>query len=205
MKKQLIFLVLALTLTSLNALAQDNYFYIAYDVSKPTSNGWLEATNSRGWRMGYHGFLNSGNRISVGLDVNWSQFDQYQPYETYPSSNGATSTDYFKYIYQYGATVTGHYYFPVGNGEILFPFAGLGLGANYNEYLIYYNVNTFGEKKWGFVTRPEAGILIRFGAGRSLGALAAVHYDFSTNSSDQFDVSNFSAVGFRVGLMFMDR
>jgi hypothetical protein len=182
--------------------AQDHYFYVALDVKKPTSNGWLESTSSRGGRIGYRGFLNN-ERFSAGVDFNWSQFDQYEPEQTFPNSTGAITIDYFKYIYQYGATVSGQYYFPLGDNEVFFPYAGLGLGANYNEYIIYYNIYSDGEKKWGFLARPEAGILVRFGSRRSIGAIASVHYDFSTNESPSFEISNFSAVGFQIGIMVM--
>ena len=203
MMKRYIFLLIIL-ISANEAWTQENYFYLALDVNKPISNGWLENTSSRGGRLGFRGFLND-RRFSAGVDLNWAQFDRYEPEETFPNSSGALTTDYFKYIYQYGAVVSGQYNFSVGDGEILFPYAGLGLGANYNEYLIYYNIYTEGEKNWGFLARPEAGMVVRFGAGRALGAIASVHYDFSTNSSTDFEVSNFSSFGFQIGVMLMGR
>jgi hypothetical protein len=203
MKKYIV--VLSFLLVGSFASAQDSYFYLTYNANKPTANGWLESSSSRGWHLGYQGFLRNFERLSIGLDVHWTQFDQYQPYETFPNSSGATSTDYFKYIYQYGGALTSRYYFPLGDRELFFPYAGLGLGATYNEYLLYYNVFTEGEDRWGFLARPEAGILARFREGGSLGVIASVHYDFSTNSSPSFEVSNFSALGFQIGLLLMDR
>lgn len=197
--------IFGLLLMASFAYAQGSYFYVTYNANKPTANGWLESTSSQGWHLGYQSFLRSYERLSLGIDVHWTQFDQYEPYETFPNSSGATSTDYFKYIYQYGGAFTTRYYFPLGDRELFFPYAGLGLGASYNEYRLYYNVYTDGENKWGFLARPEAGILARFREGGSFGVMASVHYDFTTNSSPRFEVSNFSTLGFQIGILLMDR
>ncbi len=50
---------------------------------------------------------------------------------------------------------------------------------------------------------PEAGMIVRL--GRSIGAMAAVHYDYSTNKSEYFNYDNFSALGFQLGVVFMNR
>ena len=57
----------------------------------------------------------------------------------------------------------------------------------------------------GFLARPEAGILARFGKRRSLGAMAAVHFDYATNKSDDYNYSSYSAVGFQIGIFLMNR
>ena len=101
--------------------------------------------------------------------------------------------------------MSGLYHFKVGESERFFPYAGIGIGANYNEYAQYYNIYSSVEKKWGFLARPEAGVLFRFTRNRGLGAMAAVHYDYSTNKSETFNVDKFSSVGFQIGLIIMNR
>jgi hypothetical protein len=200
MKKNIIILLMIFSGT---AYAQRNYFYLNWDYNIPLSNtDWLESASSSGGKLGYRAFIGDG-KFSAGLDLNWTTYDQYEPTETFPQPGGAITTDYFKYIYNYGAVASGQYYFPVGETKRFFPYAGLGLGANYNEYVIYYNIYQDAYKAWGFLARPEAGILVRFGTRRSLGIMAAVHYDYSTNSLDEFDYSNFSSVGFQLGIMVM--
>ena len=202
MKKLLLF---ALILVAFATEAQQNYFYIGWDINQPLTNTtWLGRTSTKGGKIGYRGFLNN-ERISIGGDFNWTTYDEYAPKETFWQESGAITTDYFKYIYQYGLTLSGQYYFPVGDHEHFFPYAGLGLGANYNKYKIFYNIYSDEDDGWGFLARPEAGMLVRFGSRRSVGLMAAVHYDYSTNRSERFNYSSFSSWGFQVGAIFMNR
>jgi hypothetical protein len=84
------------------------------------------------------------------------------------------------------------------------PYVGLGLGANNNQYVKYYNIYKDSQTAWGFLARPEAGILVKIGARQSIAAMAAIHYDFSTNKSSMFGYDGFSALGFQVGLAFLN-
>jgi hypothetical protein len=193
--------ILCLVITG-SALAQEKYFYVALDINKPTSNtSWISSTSNNGLRAGFRGFLNE--RISAGLDVTSQTFAEYKPTRTVEKPGGALTTDYYNYVYSYSAVVSGQYNFPLGEEKMFIPYAGLGLGANLNEYTMYYNIYSDTEKKWGFLARPEAGILVRFSKRKSIGAIAAVHYDYSTNKSDRFGYDNFSAIGFHVGIMFL--
>jgi hypothetical protein len=189
-----------LMLISASAIGQENYFYFALDINKPLSNTqWVDATSAAGVKAGYRIFITP--KFSAGLDVGTATFDQYNPTETHQNGNGATTTDFFKYIYSYSAVVSGQYNFSVGNGERFFPYVGLGLGANNNEYVVYYNIYQDTDASWGFLARPEAGILARI--GRSFGVMAAIHYDYSTNKSNRFDYSGFSSAGIQVGVVFI--
>jgi|SRR5690606_586894 len=186
------------------ASAQENFFYLSWNYQVPLSNtNWLDSSSPHGGKVGYRFFIQ--DRISLGVDVNWSTFDQYEETRTFEQENGAITTDYYKYIYQYGAVISGQYYFPVGESEIIFPYAGLGLGANYHDYTLYYNIYDESYTGWGFLARPEAGVVVRFGKYRSLGAIAGVHFDYSTNKNDNFDYNGFNAVGFKLGVVMMSR
>jgi hypothetical protein len=194
----LFFLVFSSTLLA----AQEKYIYLNLDVNKPLSNtSWIEDISVSGGKLGYRGFIRPN--FSAGLDIGWSNFDQYEPTKTIENPTGAITTDYFRFIYSYSAVVSGQYYFKSEDEERFFPYAGLGLGANTNEYVLYYNIYQDAERSWGFLARPEAGILWRFTERGSLGVMAAVHYDYSTNKSENYNYDNFSALGFQVGLMLM--
>jgi len=200
MKRYLAFL--ALLITCLAVQAQEKYFYFNIDVVKPLANtDWISQSSAYGIKAGYRGFINE--KFSAGLDLGSNTLQEYQPTETYQNGNGAITTDFFKYIYSYSATVSGQYHFPLGDRDVLFPYVGLGLGANNNEYVVYYNIYSDTERNWGFLARPEAGILVKIGRG-SFGAMAAVHYDYSTNKSARFEYSNFSAIGVQVGIILID-
>jgi hypothetical protein len=195
-------IISALMLTTTLAFAQEKYFYLALDINKPMVNTkWIDAVSAHGFKAGYRGFINP--KFSAGIDIGSTTFEQYNPTETHQNGNGAVTTDYFKYIYSYSAVVSGQYNFQIGNGETLFPYAGLGLGANNNEYVLYYNIYQDSERSWGFLARPEAGILVKIGRG-SFGAMAAIHYDYSTNKSDKFNYSTFSNVGVQIGVILME-
>jgi hypothetical protein len=200
MKK--LFIVL-LTCITCSAFCQEKYFYVNLDVNKPLSNtSWVSNTSARGIRAGYRVFIN--RQFSAGIDISWTAFDQYIPTETYVNGPTSITTDYFRYIYSYSAALSGQYNFDVGSGDKFFPYAGLGLGAMNNDFVLYYNAYQDAERSWGFLARPEAGVLVKFGSRRSIGAMAAIHYDYSTSKSKRFDYSNFSAVGFQIGLMFLE-
>jgi hypothetical protein len=194
----------ALILMTQIVLGQNRYFYAALDINKPTSNtSWIGDVSARGARAGYRAFIN--DRFSAGLDISWSALDQYNPTETIQNPTGALTTDFFKYIYNYGVTISGQYYFKIIDNERFYPYAGLGLGANHNDYVIYYNIYQDREKAWGFLARPEAGILYKVGNRRSLGFMAGVHYDYSTNQSEKFGYNNFNTLGFQLGIVFFER
>lgn len=194
-----------LMLCAVGVQAQDNYLYINWDINTPLSNtSWIGNTSARGGKAGYRGFIADG-KFSAGVDFNWATYDQYAPTETIQNPTGAITTDYFKYIYNYGLTASGQYYFLKGESDIWYPYAGVGLGANYNDYTLYYNIYKDVKKSWGFLARPEAGVLVRFGPRSSVGAMAAVHVDYSTNRGKDFGYNNFITVGGQVGLVLMSR
>lgn len=196
-------LIVFLALLSANiVLAQDRYIYINLDINKPLDNtDWISSATARGGRAGYRFFINP--KFSAGLDLGWTTYDQYKPTQTRYTGNGAVTSDYFNYVYNYSAALSAQYNFKVGDGETLFPYAGLGLGANNNEYVLYYNIYQDSERAWGFLARPEAGILVKFSRRKSIGAMAAVHYDFSTNKSENYNYDRFSSLGFQIGLVFI--
>ena len=196
-----IFILIAFFGSSL-ALAQEKYVYLNLNVLKPTSNtDWIEDVTASAGRIGYRGFIRPN--FSAGLDLGWATYDQYKPPVTIENSTGAITTDYFNYIYSYTGVISGQYYFKEEGEDRLFPYAGLGLGAATNEYVLYYNIYDDTERSWGFLARPELGVLFRFSERSSLGIMAAVHYDYSTNKSEKFNYDNFSALGFQIGIIGM--
>lgn len=196
--------ILFLFVTGL-ASAQESIFYFNWDVNVPLTNTkWIGSTSTRGAKLGFRKFIGSERKFSAGLDVNWAYYQEYKPTETFQQSNGgAITTDYFNDIFQGGITASGQYYFRTGSSEHFFPYAGIGLGAARNNYKVSYNIYTDQESNWGFLARPEAGILVRIGTRRRLGLMAAAHYDFSTAKSVNYDYNNFMNAGFQLGIMFM--
>jgi hypothetical protein len=203
MKKLLTVLFILLPTCAL--LAQENYFYLNLDINTPLANtDWVSKTSGRGGKAGYR-FMIGESRFSAGVDFAWAYFEEYAPTETFQNGNGAITTDYFKKLNQYSFAASGQYNWELGEQGLFFPYAGIGLGALHNQYIMAYNIYEDSDKGWGFLARPEAGILARFGKRRSMGAMAAVHFDYATNKSDDYNYSSYSAVGFQIGIFLMNR
>jgi len=184
--------------------AQDyqGYYSATFDFNQPLSNTrWNNTTSIFGFKAGYQYML--GERFSIGGDLNWGSYKQYKPTETMIGTSGALTTDYFNYVYAYGLVLSGRYYFPV-SGKLIKPYGGLGLGAAYNKYTTFYNIYTDQHASWGFLARPEAGLLIRFNEYRSLGLTAGVHYDISTAQQKMIGYNDFSNVGINVGIIIIN-
>jgi hypothetical protein len=205
MRKLIGIFVLCLISSLASAQDFDGYFALGIDVTKPVSNTkWINAPGV-GVKAGLQRFVNE--RWSLGGDFNWGTYSKYFPTETFYQSNGAFTsaftTDYFKYIYSYNLVLSARHYYPTTNKHFL-PFLGLGLGGSENKYTIYYNRYSDQTKVFGFLARPEAGVLIRFSERRSIGALATIHYDYSTAASSKQGYSNFSGVGISLSVMAID-
>lgn len=191
-----------ITASTLPSIAQRSYLYFAWDVNQPLSNtSWVDETSARGARAGFRKVIGEARRISVGLEVNWNYFQTYKPVETFSTDNGAVTTDYFNDIFQMAAALSGQYYFPIGDKQVFYPYVGLGLGANRVDYTVSYNIYQDQDRGYGFLARPEAGILVRIGERRRFGVIAAVHYDYSTNQSSDYGYNNFMAAGFNIGVV----
>lgn len=183
------------------AIAQERYFYANFDLNTPKSNtAWLRDGTANGLKAGYRFFLNE--RFSVGADLGFASYDQYFPKQTFVRPDGATTTDYFNYITSYNLAISGQYNLPL-KSELIYPYVGVGLGVASLEYVQYYNVFTDTDRSWGFLARPEAGVLVRLFKRKSVGLMGAVHYDYATNKSDNYNYSNFTNIGVQFGVMFM--
>jgi hypothetical protein len=200
MKKILLFTFFSFTL--LCATAQEKYFYANFDINTPKSNtSWLGATTSNGLKLGYRQFI--GQKFSAGVDLGYASYDEYFLERTFYRKDGATHTDYFNYITSYNIAISGQYNLPL-KSELFYPYVGVGLGASSLEFTQYYNVFTDTDRSWGFLARPEAGLLVRLFKRKSVGLMAAVHYDYATNKSEVNNYSNFSNLGVQFGVMVMD-
>ena len=188
-------------MTSILSWSQDfdRYFTFSWDVNKPLTNTrWIDETSSFGFKVGYHKLLS--DKFSVGVDVTDYVYHHYEPKATFVTEGGAITTDFFNYVYSYGLVVNGKYFIPTQNSKIM-PFLGFGAGVSANRFVQSYNIYTDRDDSFGFLARPEAGVLLSFGG--KVGIIASAHYDYSTAGSDYFEYSGFSNYGVNLGLVFM--
>jgi outer membrane protein W len=184
---------------SASGQAYNNLFSIGLDFNQPISNtDFIGNTSTRGFKFGYRKAINE--RFLAGVDLSTATYHDYAARETYTSATGALTTDFYKYAYTYGLTLSGNYlFFPESKIQ---PYGGLGIGASYIDYTQYYNIFSSSDPRWGVLVRPEAGVFVRLGKYSSWGIHGAVHYDFSSAKSTDFDYRNFSNAGFQIGLVF---
>jgi hypothetical protein len=187
-------------------MAQNNYVYINWDINKPLTNTeWVESTSTRGGKVGYRFFFTEHRKFSLGVDYSWTSFEEYAPTQTFVNGSTAITTDYLKFVYQSALAISGQYYLNGGKSDWFFPYAGLGMGVNRNRYVMNFNVYSNEDKTFGFLARPELGLLAKFGRDRNVGVMAAMHYDYASNKSEDFDYKRFTSMGFQVGVFFMNR
>ncbi len=200
MKSAFAVLVIIGTAFSINAQDQfERYLAVSWDVQAPLSNtNYIKGVSMGGFQIGYRERIN--DHFYMGFDYNTMIFTQHDPRQTYYSSSGDLTTDFYKNAVVYAGTLSGEYQF--SPGKRIVPFVGFGLGANYNTYALYYNIYASKDNGWGAMLRPQAGAIIKLGQKQSWGIIAAVHYDYSTAKSVYFNYQNFTTIGLRVGFFF---
>ncbi len=196
MRLNLIFIML-LVATATTAQVAESAFHVSWVTMKPTYTDYVSKTSSRGFNLGFTKFIT--DRFGAGLSGSYAVLDDYVPRQTYEFPGGAITTDIFNYMYFYTLTANGQYYFKTTG--LFIPFASLSAGAGFTEYTIYYNAYSESDNKISFTVRPELGALYRFQKYSTLGMKAAVSYDYATNKSDYFELKNFSALSFHIGIV----
>ena len=176
MKKLLITSLLFISVTAV--IAQKNLIGVAWDVNFPSNNGYLNKTSFGGGKIEYRHFL-KGKNISAGLALDWSNYEQSFARQTFekPDGSGAITSDFVAQVYQVPFTATVHYYFE-GSKKVE-PYIGVALGGQYMEQSLYYNVYVSDDNNWGFVARPELGLIIN-PQHKGWGFLVGAYYSYAT-------------------------
>ena len=175
----------------------DSFFAFAWEVGTPTGdNKFVDDFSFAGGTIEYRRMLSNGH-LSIGMDISWNSYKEYLPYSTFHLNSGTdVTTDLYKFNYTLPMAVTLHHYFS-NNGKII-PYAGLGVGALYCRPSLYFNIYELYEENWGFLVRPELGLLIR--SDGDVGLLIGTRYSMSTNQETGFKIDNLQALSFQLGL-----
>jgi len=181
----------------------DRFYFLSWDNNAPLSNkDFISQSSSLGTKLGFRKRLNDEDKLWVGADFGWAVYKQYEPTNTYTYGTQSVTTDLYNYAYNYSLSGNLDYFF-LPMEKIITPYAGLGIGAAYDKFAQYYNVYGSNSTSWGFLVRPEGGVLIGFKENSPWRIKAAFHYDFSSNTSTDFGYKNFSSMGFQIGLVKM--
>ena len=167
-----------------------------WQIATPLSTDYLKKTSLAGGNVEYRRFIKPN--MSVGIGLSWNSFEQYIPPKVYekPDGSQALYTDFVHQVYTLPMYLNAHYYF--SGGDKLKPYAGIGLGAQYSEQAAYYNIFVTEEKNWGFVARPEVGLLYRI--SNYFGLHANVGLNYATNKNEAFKIDNLKHVYYSIGI-----
>lgn len=203
--KKLIILIYIIVFTFNSVRAQkdwglDNFMTLNWQIATPLSTDYLKKTTVSGGSFEYRKFLRSNRNISVGMGIAWNSFEQYIPPKVYekPDGSGALYTDFVHQVYTLPLYANVHYYF--NGGDKLKPYTGIGIGGQYSEQSAYYNIFVSEDNNWGFVARPEVGLLFRL--GEYAGIHANVGFNYATNKNEAFKIDNLKHVYYSIGAYF---
>jgi hypothetical protein len=170
-------------------------WYGTWEFGLPVGNNFVTNFSALGFHMGFARFIKDD--LAIGIESGWNNYYQYAPKKTYQFTDGAATTDLYKYIYTLPITLTVTHFFKAG--DLLTPYVRLGLGAQYSEQNLYYNVYESTNTNWGFIAIPEIGTHIHFDKHSPWSMDLGVRYKYSTNSAPDLGVSNVQTLNFSVG------
>jgi hypothetical protein len=174
----------------------DNMFGFSWEISIP-SNDFISKTSLGGFGMDFRKLIKKN--FSVGFDISWNSYSQYVPGHTHNITDGAITTGFYKYLYTLPLALNAHYYFYRSKKVVM--YASMGMGAVYSEQKLYYNAFVTDDFNWGFLVRPEAGVLIRPSNENKFAFLLGVRYSNSSNQQDNIPITGLTAVGFKIGVV----
>ena len=198
--KKLIILIFIYTASAGSIGAQDwhleNLMTFNWQIATPLSTNYLKETSLAGGNFEYRKLIKPN--MSVGIGFSWNSFEQYIPPKVYDRPDGSRQiyTDFVHQVYTLPMYLNAHYYFK--GGDKLKPYAGIGLGAQYSEQSAYYNIFVTEEDNWGFVARPEAGLLFRL--SNYFGIHGNVGFSYATNKNESLKIDELKHVYYNIGI-----
>ncbi|MXV53251.1 outer membrane beta-barrel protein [Pedobacter sp. HMF7647] len=205
MKKYLVILIIICFITSVSKAQSGSIgksqFLVGWEVASPTGTNFVNKTSYRGATLQYRYMVKPN--LAIGATVSWNSFEEYVERKTYyaPDNGSAITTDMDRFVYVFPVTIDGYYYFQ--NTGKLKPYAGLSLGTEYSDQTAYFNIYGIQDTNWGFLVRPQVGLLIPFNS--TVGAFVGATYNYATNSNDSFKIDNLQHLGVQIGLVFSTR
>lgn len=197
------YLTIVFVVVSFSSWAQiySNAFHLGWTTTKPLSDKeFIDKTSSAGLRLGYTKFVNE--KFGYGFEGSYATLNDYIPLQTYTYPGGAYTTDFHPYTYYFTLMANAQYYFT--QGRFIIPYASVGMGVAFTEYRLFYNAFNDSDSQTSFAVRPEVGTIFRFSEYARWGIKVAGSYDYTSGKNEYFELDNFTALGFQVGVVFLN-
>lgn len=163
---------------------QNSLFSFNYNLSFPAGDlkDYIHPLGVAGFDAQLQGFVT--DNLAVGGMIGIMSFYEKYPRDTYYFENGALTTTIYNYYYTVPMHAVADWFFnPTG---FIQPFAGLGLGINYNERRTEIGFYALEDNSWNFAVSPEAGVIVPFGKFSEWGFSLKGRYNYQVYERDRF-------------------
>jgi hypothetical protein len=168
---------------------------IMYNVAIPMGDlkDFINPVSARGVSFDYQYMMT--DNVGLGFGIGWQVF--YEDIGFFESVDGtATLSGYqYRYLNSFPAHFTATYY--LDNGNLIVPYAGLGIGVIYNIRNLDFGTFTIEDDAWHFSFRPEAGLMFDINYRFAMKLNARYVQGFNTKD---LDGQNYLAIG--LGFVF---
>ncbi|MGZ5287086.1 MAG: hypothetical protein ACXWV0_05040 [Flavisolibacter sp.] len=197
-KISILFLVLFSAFAAQAQLKGETKFNIRYNVGVPAGS-FKEQLSETSFR-GLNGSILYGltDKLSIGFATGFQDFYQKTPRQLYKLEDGSDLSAVRTHsIQSIPLLVQTKYQF--SQGKAIQPYVALAAGGNIISYadMLGEFVNEQ-DAAFGFVARPEAGVLIPFGKTKSSGITLGATYNFMPFKAGAF--TNMNHIGLHAGV-----
>jgi outer membrane protein len=158
-------------------------------------HSFVKGFATSGGDIGYSVFIKKN--LALGLDLGWNNYWQYKPTATYQFKTGAATTDLYQYLFTLPVTATVTKYFHPG--KVFSPYLKGGIGAEYSEQNLYYNIFQTTHSNWGFVANHEVGVRIQPSPPSQFAFNLGFRYLYASNKTSRYNIDNQQAYNVIIG------
>ena len=214
MKK--IFSIIILVCIYLNIQAQEptslgfqpsSYYTFSWNTTFPMGdfNDWVSQPSPAGFDLGGRYMIKKG--LTVGWNIEWQRVAKNYDKQTYtiPDKGLAINAENYRFTWMVPfQAVLAYHLMP---DRMISPYLGLGIGGDYMEHHLMIQEYDIYKTRWDFSLTPEIGILAKFGAYSSWGALVAFNYKWTTNKIELYQKTSkdLQMLNLKVGIALIIR
>jgi hypothetical protein len=196
MKK--IILISLITLAGIGTAFSQTIWTLSYEPATPIGDmrNFIETSTLRGLSGSGSWFVTE--KITVGLDIQWTEFYEKEDRFTWHIDGAAVTANAWKEFYIWSFYANSKYYFLDEDEHKILPYAGLGVGVSYIDQNAQIGAYEFKETSWKFAVAPEFGARIPMGIERSWGLNLKLRYQIAIY--DKYDINPLQYLNYSFGV-----